>query len=404
MTASRPIRYRWVILAVAVLAQSSSAFVLLGIGALTPFFKDSYDLNGFRTGLIVTAIAIGPLFALIPVGRFLDHRSEGPIIAGGALMMAAAAAAAAYAESYPLLLLALFVGGSGYAAAQPGGAKVVAIWFGDQERGLAMGIRQTGLPLGGAIAAAVLPNLADGPGLRVALLTAAVVAAAGGILFYAVYRHPPMAPDRSGYHFGSEIRRALGEPEIRRAGWVGLAMVSCQFSIISYLILYLRDDVGLTITTGAWVLFTTQMAGVAGRVGLAAWSDRARRGRMIVITTAVATTAPLVVVLAFIPAGTSVAALIVLATVLGFFGFGWYGPWVVHVAEAAPDRAVGLSLAIAITGNQLGIVAAPPVFGFLLDVSGGYLVPWLSVAAFLAVVAWRSGNGSWRWHRGPAVA
>jgi predicted MFS family arabinose efflux permease len=117
---------------------------------------------------------------------------------------------------------------------------------------------------------------------------------------------------------------------------------------------------------------------------------------MVVITTAVAATAPLVVVLAFIPRDTSVTALIVLATGLGFFGFGWYGPWVVHVAEAAPGRAVGLSLAIAITGNQLGIVAAPPTFGFLLDITGGYLVPWLAVATFLAAVAWRSGHGAWR--------
>ncbi|MDH3730529.1 MAG: MFS transporter [Acidimicrobiia bacterium] len=394
-----PSPYRWVILVAAVIAQSSSAFVLLGIGALTAFFRDSYDLNGLRTGLIVTAIALGPLFGLIPVGRFLDHHSEGPIISGGALLMAAAAAGAAFVESYPLLLLVLFLGGTGYAAAQPGGAKVVSIWFPDEERGLAMGIRQTGLPLGGALAAAILPALADGSGLRVALLTAAAVAAVGGVLFYFVDRHPPVPPDRTGYRFRSEVRRALGQPEIRRVGWVGLAMVSSQFSMISYLILYLHDDVGMAVTTGAWVLFTTQMGGVVGRVVLAAWSDRVRRGRMVVITASVAATAPLVIVLAFVPADTSLAALIVLASFLGFFGFGWYGPWVVHVAEVAPGRAVGLSLGIAITGNQLGIVAAPPIFGLLLDISGGYLVPWLTVAAFLAAVAWRAGSGGWRWRR-----
>jgi MFS family permease len=385
-----------VILAAAVVAQASSAFVLLGIGALTAFFRDAYELSGLGTGLIVTAIGLAPLFALIPVGRLLDHHSEAPIITGGSLLMAAGAATAAFVESYPLLLLVLLVGGAGYAPAQPGGAKVVAIWFPDEERGLAMGIRQTGLPLGGAIAAAVLPALAHGSGLRVALLTAALVAAAGGLPLYLVDRHPPVAPDRSGYRLGAEIRRAFGDPETRRVGWVGLAMVSSQFSIISYLILYLRDDIGLAVTTGAWVLFTTQMAGVAGRVVLAAWSDRVRRGRMVVITTSVIATAPLIVLLAFVPADTGVTALIVLATALGFFGFGWYGPWVVHVAEVAPGRAVGLRLGIAITGNQLGIVAAPPIFGLIFDISGGYLVPWLTVAAFLAAVAWRVRHRAWR--------
>jgi len=389
--------YRWAILAAAVIVQTCAAFVLLGIGTLAPFFKDAYDLSGARTGLIVTAIALAPLFALLPVGRFLDHHSERPAISGGAMIMAAGAAGAAYVDSYLLLLLVLVAGGTGYAASQPGGAKVVAIWFSDEERGLAMGIRQTGLPLGGALAAAVLPAMAERSGLRVALLTAAAVAAAGSIIFYLVDRHPPVAPDRSGYHFATEIRTALADRETRRVMWAGLVMVCAQFSVITYLILYLRDDVGMPVTTGAWMLFTTTIAGGAGRVALAAWSDRARGGRVIPVTTAIVATSALFVVLAFIPSGSSTAAVLALSAAVGFFGFGWYGPWVVHVAEIAPRRAVGLTLALAMTGNQLGIVIAPPIFGLLLDISGGYTLPWLTVAGFLAIGAHRVGRGTWRW-------
>jgi predicted MFS family arabinose efflux permease len=392
LTEAAPDPYRWVVLAAATVAQTATAFVLVGIGALAAFFRDAYDLSGAATGLVVTAAAVAPVFALLPVGRILDHHSERPIISGGAVVMGAGAAAAAFVSSYPMLLLVLAIGGIGYATAQPGGSKVVAMWFPDAQRGMAMGIRQTGLPLGGAVAAATLPAIAEASGLRTALLVAAGVSVAGGILFYVLDRHPPLAPDRSGYRLAPEIRHALGDPVMRRAVMAGLAMVSAQFAVIGYLILYLRDDIGIPVTTGAWILFATQMGGVAGRVALAAWSDRARRGRTLAITTSIGATSAFLVVLALVPHDSGLLALATVAALLGFFGFGWYGPWVVHVAEIAPSRSVGLTLAVAMTGNQLGIVLAPPLFGVLLDASGGYVVPWLAVAGFLALVAWRTGS------------
>ncbi len=388
--------YRWVVLAAATLAQASTAFLFLGVGALAAFFQDAYDLGGAETGLVVTAIAITPLFALLGVGRLLDHHSERPIITGGALLLAAGAVAAAYVQSYPLLLAALVVGGAGYTTSQPGGSKVVSLWFSDRERGLAMGIRQMGLPLGGAIAAAVLPALAERSGLRPALLTAAAVAAAGGLVFGLVDRHPPVAADRSGYGLRAEVRSLLRERPVRTAMWAGLGMVSAQLAIISYLILFLRDVHGLAVTTGAWMLFAAQMAGTAGRVVLAAWSDRTSGGRLVPIVAGMGMTALGAAAAPLLPADLAISGLAVFSAAFGFFAFGWYGPWVVHVAEIAPRRAVGLTLALAMTGNQLAIVLSPPIFGLILDASGGYTASWLAVAGFVALAATRVGGGLWR--------
>jgi MFS family permease len=52
---------------------------------------------------------------------------------------------------------------------------------------------------------------------------------------------------------------------------------------------------------------------------------------------------------------------VVLAAWLGFFGLGWYGPWVAYLAEIAPADKVGLTLGAAMALNQLGIIAAPPL-------------------------------------------
>jgi sugar phosphate permease len=52
------------------------------------------------------------------------------------------------------------------------------LWFAPSERGLALGIRQTAIPLGGLIVALVVPHLAASQG-RGAFLFAALAALGG---------------------------------------------------------------------------------------------------------------------------------------------------------------------------------------------------------------------------------
>ncbi len=382
--------YRWVILVVATLAQAGTAVVFLGVGALAGFIQEDFDLSGVQTGLLVTAIGLAAVIALLPTGRLLDRRSERVIITGGALLLAAGAALAAFSSTYVMLLGVLLVGGGGYSASQPGGSKVVAAWFSPEQRGLAMGIRQTGLPLGGAVAAAVLPAVADYWDWRAALLLASAIAASSGLLFGFIYRAPVDPVFASVPGFRSELGGLLRSRPVRAAMQSGLAMVSMQFVIISYLMLYLRDVHAVPLTRGAWMLFGAQGAGVAGRVVLAAWSDRVSN-RMLPVVLAAGTASLGAVVFALAAGGPSFTALLMLSILVGFFAFGWYGPWVVFVAEAAPGHAVGMTLALAMTANQLGIVIAPPIFGLLLDLSGGYVLPWLVFGGFLGVVAARVG-------------
>ncbi|MBK5267473.1 MAG: MFS transporter [Acidimicrobiia bacterium] len=387
--------YRWVILFTATLTQAGTAFVFLGVGALAGFIQESFNLTGAQTGLLVAAVGSVPLVALIPIGRALDHGRERWIIAGGALVLAGGAALASLSESYPLILAMLLLGGAGYSSSQPGGSKVVAGWFPDYQRGLGMGIRQTGLPLGGALAAAVLPVVATASGWESALLVGAVVAGVGGVLFAVTYRPMPFSTRTAPIGFGAEVRGLIRVRAIRLAMMAGLGMVAIQFVLISYLMLYLRDVHGIPLARGSWMLFATQGAGVLGRVALAIWSDRLHdRLRPVAVSAAAAAIGT--VLLATIQPGAPYALLLALSAVMGFFAFGWYGPWVVYVAEAAPGRAIGTTLALAMTANQVAIVLAPPLFGLIYDLTSSYTVPLIATAVMLAGVAGRTWHGSRR--------
>jgi predicted MFS family arabinose efflux permease len=175
----------------------------------------------------------------------------------------------------------------------------------------------------------------------------------------------------------------LRQPWMRNASIAGLALVSAQYGILTWLVLDLRDRAHIPLVRGAVFLALAQAAGAFGRVGLAAWSDRAPGMRFRMLTLSMFAVAAGVAVLMFVPAQTPEPALALLAMWLGFFGLGWFGPWVAYLAETAPPDKVGLTLGAAMAVNQLGIMGAPPLLGLVHDLTGGYIALWACVAAAL---------------------
>ena len=384
--AKRP--FRWIVLAAATLAQASASFALLGVPALAGFLQQDFGLSATATGLLLTATYAAPLFALLFVGDLLDRKSERLIIALGAAILFAALLLAAASNGFAALLFWLFVAGLGYSATQPGGSKSVSAWFRGDRLGLAMGVRQAGLPLGGAVAAAILPAMAAALSWRAAFVAGAAAALGGGFAFALIYRPPPAGADAAPRRARLSVALVAGllrERWMRNAMVAGLALVSAQYGILTWLMLYLRDHAAIALTHGAAFLFLVQFVGVAGRIGLAAWSDRAPAARFRLLTLSMIAVAAGVLVLMFIPPDTPEPALALLAAWLGFFGLGWYGPWVAYLAEEAPADKTGLTIGAAMALNQFGIMAAPPLLGIAHDISGGYTALWAAIVVALAV-------------------
>jgi len=378
--------YRWLVLGAATSAQAAASFAMLGLAALAGFLQQEFHLSAAKTGLLITANGAAPLFSLLFVGDLLDRKSERLIIVAGAAIMAVALLVAAVSRDFLVLLACLFVVGLGYSSTQPGGGKSVSAWFRGDRLGLAMGIRQAGLPLGGAIGAATLPAVAAAFTWRAAFALGAVIALCGGLAFALIYRPPPAGA-------GSAVKRAalssavvaglLRQPWMRNATVAGLALVSAQYGMLTWLMLYLRDHAHIPLTRGGWFLFLAQAAGVFGRIGLAAWSDRTAGARFRLLALCMIAVAAGALLLIFIPPDTPEPALALLAAWLGFFGFGWYGPWVAYLAEGASADTVGLTLGAAMAINQLGIIAAPPLLGLVHDLTGAYAALWACIVVVL---------------------
>jgi MFS family permease len=392
--------YRWTILAAATLTQACACFLVQGLGVLGPLIQRDLALTATQVGLLMSAAQLAPLAGLLIAGMLLDRWGERPVVVLGTGMVSLALLGASLSSSYPHLLLWLLAVGAGYSAVQPGGSQSVARWFARSQRGLAMGIRQAGLPLGGAAAAVSIPAVVAVAGWRSALLAGSLIALTGALVFLGVYRSPPGSahdpahdpapqprpPPTPWRHALRERVQWLGRSEVRCVLGSGVALVSTQVGILLFIVADAHERLGLPIADCAQLLALMLAAGVGGRIALAAWSDRCARGRYYPIwVSLLAVCAGLGIWVC--AAGASMGLRIALSLGLGFFGFGWYGPWVTLVAELSPNGRTGSSLGLVMAANQIAIVLVPPLLGVLKDWSGQFTAGWACLIALLLCTA-----------------
>ena len=151
-------RYRWVILAAGTTAQASFSAALIGLPALAPALRTQYDLTLGETGVVLGAMSLGHAADAAAVGapRRPDRRARGDRARARGRRRGARRSPAVTTSFGPLVATLALAGALGASVNSASGRAVMG-WFDEDERGLALGIRQAAVPIGGAIAAVALP-------------------------------------------------------------------------------------------------------------------------------------------------------------------------------------------------------------------------------------------------------
>jgi MFS family permease len=182
-------------LTAALVAQVAVSVSEQGLPVLTGFIKRDLALSAAVAGVLVGAVPAGKAIGSYAAGAAVDRIGERRVLALGAMLFGALVLVAT-AAPFAALLALLVVGGLFAATATPAGGKLVLLSFPVTRRGLAMGIRQTGIPLGGLVAALLLPWLAGAWGWRTGLVAAGLLTIAGGAAALAMAGMEPRARRR----------------------------------------------------------------------------------------------------------------------------------------------------------------------------------------------------------------
>src|SRR2546430_2792373 len=188
---SSSLKSRWAVLALVTGAFALGALSVLSVAPLAPFLLESLTLSRVQVGLFLPAVYLGGVLMALPAGWFTDRLGVRVTFALGQLLVGAMITLAAWSPDFGLLLVLLVLGGFGFSVLNPATGRAVVEWFPPRERGIAMGVKQTGLTLGGLTAALLPPPIARAWSWRHALATAGLLSLASAMLVAIFYRSKP---------------------------------------------------------------------------------------------------------------------------------------------------------------------------------------------------------------------
>ncbi|MFE2087793.1 MFS transporter [Streptomyces sp. NPDC059460] len=337
-------------------------------------------------GVITGVYALLPLFAAVPLGRRTDHGRCAPLLPLGVVLIAGGCALSGTAGSLPAMAAWSGVMGLGHLCFVIGAQSIVARQSTPAEQDRNFGHFTIGASLGqliGPIAAGYVISERDGLLGRtsaLALVVSAAVATASFVSLWRIeHRTAPgvRAPAPAAKVPVGRILRTRGVP----AGiFISLAVLSATDILTAYLPV-IGEHRGIAPATIGLLLSLRAAATIACRLVMTPMLRVLGRTALLTTTCLLA---------GLLCAGIALPAPVwALATMLAVLGFclGVGQPLsMTTVVRAAPPEARSTALALRLTGNRLGQVAAPASAGLIAGVAGA-AAPFVMLGVLLLAAA-----------------
>jgi len=323
------------------------------------------------------ALFVGAAAASLHAGRWVDRLGYGPALTLGVALMTCWFVAAALGPGYWWLLACAAGAGLAFSFVNPAANLAVGAGFDPRRRGTVMGLKQSGISLGGVAAGIWLPAVAVAWGWRVALLQVAALLAVAAVWSALTLG----APRRVAA--GREPRRPAGPTPRAYALWIGGVLLSCpQALLMLFIALYVSKEGRVGPTLAGALFAATQIAALVGRPVLGVVSDVVTGGRRrSVLVGAALGGAVAMLGLAVVPAE-NVPAVAALSVLGGLTSIGWNGVYMAALVDVAPPESAGAVSGVGVGLNLAAVVVFPLVAGVLLDAGAGFETIWLGGALF----------------------
>ncbi|WLW56215.1 MFS transporter [Streptomyces sp. YU58] len=331
-------------------------------------------------GVIAGVYALLPLFAAVPLGRRTDHGRCAPLLPAGLVLISGGCALSGIANSLWAMAVWSGVMGLGHLCFVIGAQSLVARQSAPHEQDRNFGHFTIGASLGqlvGPIAAGALIGGSDMA--RTSALALVVAGAGAAVAFTSLWRiehRDTTSKSRAEKGDRVPVGRILKARGVPGGIFVSLAVLSATDILTAYLPV-VGEHRGIAPSVIGLLLSLRAAATIACRLVLTPLLRLLGRSLLLTVTCLLAA-----VLCAGIALPVPVWALAVMLAVLGFcLGVG-QPLSMTTVVQAAPDGARSTALALRLTGNRLGQVAAPATAGLVAGVAG-VAAPFVMLGALL---------------------
>jgi ACS family hexuronate transporter-like MFS transporter len=368
----------------------------LSIPPLIPFFKSELEFSYTQVGSIMTFLYFGAMVMSIPAGWLTDRLGiKKMVLLSQAFIGFFVFFFGIFTNNYLIAILSAFLMGLGYGMVNPPTTKGITLLVDRENRGFAMSLKQTGVPIGGAMAAALLPSLAISFSWKHSFALTGISVIIAGVLCYFLYGREEEEPLSSYIKTNSdhvEIKKTLqGNSEKgyvnKNIFFLSTAGAFCSFAqiaLVTYIVLYLKDFKNFELILATFCLTLTNIGGIVGRILWGVVSDRLFGGarkpvlKLIVL---------LIFAISFIFGLNLDLPFVILAPIIFIFGVsavGWNGVYHAFIGELSAKETIGKATGLCMMITFLGNIGGPIVFGKIIDVTGSYNTAWFSLCLSMA--------------------
>ena len=338
-------------------------------------------LVGVFTAIIYAVAAVMALAAAGPIVRLGAVR-----VCQVALLMAAIGLALNAMALVAATVIAVAFIGAAQGPINPASAHVLAQRVPREWFGMVFSIKQTGVPIGFALAGLIFPLLLGWVGWQGASLVAAAAAVLAALLIeplrssldvIATAGRPPPGILRS-------IRFVLGHAQLRVLGWSAFVYVIAQHTFTFYLVTYLYEHCGLSIVRAGFVLAASQLIGTGVRLLSGGLGDRVPRMQLLGWTGVLMTVG--CIATGLLEADTPFWLIILVVVAYGSVVISWNGTSQAEFAHLAPPGEAAAVAAVQTALAFSGAVFGPPIFALIAAVAS-YRMAFFFVAACVLIAA-----------------
>jgi MFS family permease len=382
----------WGVLATTLAIQALVSMAVLAVPAMAPALAEALRASPALIGVYIAILYVGAMVASMASGPLVVRRGAIRVSQLGLLACALGLAVLALWPTLQGAALAALLIGLGYGPITPASSHLLAKTTPAHRVGLVFSVKQTGVPLGGVMAGALVPPLVVMGGVATALWSVAAGCIACVLLAQAT--RGPLDADRQRGHpinltrLVAPVLMVARHPMLARLAAFSLVFSALQMSLAAYLVTYLHAELGHSLIAAGAALSVAQVGGVVGRVVWGHIADRwlgARRMLAVVASLMALSAMATASLAANVPQGLVLALLVA----FGASATGWNGVYLAEVARLAPpgmaSAATGGSLAI----TFFGVVLGPMLFGGIASAFGSYRAGYLLLAVPAAYCAWQ---------------
>ncbi len=338
-------------------------------------------LVGIFTAVIYAVAAVTALVAAGPIVR------QGAVrVCQAALLMAAVGLALNAMALVAATVLAVAFIGAAQGPINPASAHVLAQRVPREWFGMVFSIKQTGVPIGFALAGLIFPFLLGWVGWQGASLVAAGAAVFAALLIEPLRASLDVVAATSRPQTGilRSVRFVLGHAQLRILGWSAFVYVIAQHTFTFYLVTYLYEHCGLSIARAGFVLAASQLVGTGVRLLSGGVGDRVPRMQLLGWTGVLMTVG--CVATGLLEADTPFWLITLVVVAYGGVVISWNGTSQAEFAHLAPQGETASVTAVQTALAFSGAVFGPPIFALIAAVAS-YRMAFFSVAACVLVAA-----------------